>query len=176
MMNLAAAAPARGVLLMQPVGEVREAFSTREIYGLGVFDAPGFWKKLVRRVKRMAAFLPGIFAYHEGFLRFSGSSGCTSRRTWGRICNTRKDLCEKSSQIYQSFLICNQYVLKFMSTSIGIIRTKTRVSWPLYLSFKYKFRVFLLLFSQQEIALAVSMRSFTLKSCHRFICSEIAFE
>jgi hypothetical protein len=28
MMNLAAAAPARGVLLMQPVGEVREAFST----------------------------------------------------------------------------------------------------------------------------------------------------
>jgi hypothetical protein len=42
MMNLAAAAPARGVLLMQPVGEVREAFSTREIYGLGVFDAPGF--------------------------------------------------------------------------------------------------------------------------------------
>jgi hypothetical protein len=101
MMNLAAAAPARGVLLMQPVGEVREAFSTREIYGPGVFDAPGFWKKLVRRVKRMAAFLPGIFAYHEGFLRFSGSSGCTSRRTWGRICNTRKDLCEKSLWAHQ---------------------------------------------------------------------------
>jgi hypothetical protein len=79
MMNLAAAAPARGVLLMQPVGEVREAFSTWIFTARDFLMQPDFER--TKEVKGMAAFLPGIFAYHEGFLRFSGSSGCTSRRT-----------------------------------------------------------------------------------------------
>jgi len=78
MMNLAAAAPARGVLLMQPVGEVREAFSTWKFTALDFLMRNRILKEVERK---MAAFLPGIFAYHEGFLRFSGSSGCTSRRT-----------------------------------------------------------------------------------------------
>jgi hypothetical protein len=42
MMNLAAAAPARGILLMQPVGEVREAFSTRKFTALDFLKHPDF--------------------------------------------------------------------------------------------------------------------------------------